>query len=119
MQYMYTYVVKCLNVIHKRLQTALGFMKLVLFSRYSNTASKYLVFRNARLCVLQNIALQVRRDMRKLTFCICESKGTDQLRGSRAGDERLCFRYIDSTIPLLPKSKISSLYPSSQAIHPV
>ena len=72
-------------------------MKLVLFSRYSNTASKYLVCRNARLCVLQNIALQVSRVMRKLTFCICESKGTDQLRVSRAGDQRLCFRYIDTS----------------------
>ena len=24
-------------------------------------------------------------------------------------DQRLCFRYLDSTIPLLPKYKISSL----------
>ena len=30
--------------------------------------------------------------MRKPTFCICENKDADQ---------RLCFRYIDSTIPLL------------------
>ena len=34
------------------------------------------------------------------------------LRYSKA-DQRLCFRYMDSTIPLLPKSKISSLQPSS------
>ena len=26
-----------------------------------------------------------------------------------AADQRLCFRYTDSTIPLLPKSEISSL----------
>ena len=31
---------------------------------------------------------------------------------NREADQRLCFRYIDSTIPLLPKSKISSLYGS-------
>ena len=37
---------------------------------------------------------------------ICENKDTDQLRGKRASDQRLCFRYIDSTIPLLPKSEI-------------
>ena len=39
--------------------------------------------------------------MRKPTFCICENKGADQLHGNRAADQHLCFRYIDSTIPLL------------------
>ena len=49
------------------------------------------------------------RDMRKPDFCICENKDADQLRGNREADQRLCFRYTDSTIPLLRKSKISSL----------
>ena len=40
------------------------------------------------------------------TFCICENKDADQLRGNREADQRLCFRYIDSTIPLLSKSEI-------------
>ena len=39
---------------------------------------------------------------------ICENKGADQLRGNREADQRLCFRYTDSTIPLLPQSEISS-----------
>ena len=47
--------------------------------------------------------------VRKPAFCICENKDTDQLRGDREADQRLCFRYTDSTIPLLPKSEISSL----------
>ena len=47
--------------------------------------------------------------MRKQTFCICENKEADQLRGKREADQRLCFRYLDSTIPLLPKYKSSSL----------
>ena len=51
--------------------------------------------------------------MRKQTFDICENKDADQLRGNREADQRLCFRYIYSTIPLLAKSEISSLYPSS------
>ena len=51
--------------------------------------------------------------MRKPTICICENKDADQLRGNREADQRLCFRYTDSTIPLLSKSKISSFYPSS------
>ena len=56
--------------------------------------------------------------MRKPFFCICENKDADQLRGNREADQRLCFRYTDSTIPLLPKSEISSLYPSSVAVQP-
>ena len=36
----------------------------------------------------------------------------------READQRLCFRYTDSTMPLLPKSKISSLKPSSVAVQP-
>ena len=40
--------------------------------------------------------------MRKPDFCICENKGADQLCGNRTADQRLCFRYIDSTTPLLP-----------------
>ena len=47
--------------------------------------------------------------MRKPAFCICENKDADQLRGNREADQRLCFRYTDSTIPLLSKSEISSL----------
>ena len=49
---------------------------------------------------------------------ICENKDADQLRGDREADQRLCFRYTDSTIPLLPKSKISSLQPSSVVVQP-
>ena len=44
--------------------------------------------------------------MRKPTFCICENKEADQL----------CSNRTDSTIPLLSKSEISSLKPSSVAV---
>ena len=43
--------------------------------------------------------------MRKPIFCIYENKDADQPRGNREADQRLCFRYIDSTIHLLSKSK--------------
>ena len=56
--------------------------------------------------------------MRKPAFCICENKDADQLRGDREADQRLCFSYTDSTIPLLSKSEISSLWPSSVAVQP-
>ena len=53
------------------------------------------------------------RVMRKLGVCICENKDADQLCGA---DQCLCFRYIDSTIPLLSESKFSSLQPSSVVV---
>ena len=60
--------------------------------------------------------------MRKPIICIDENKDADQLRGHREADQRLCFRYSDSTLPLLLKSKISSsllcLY-SSVCVGPV
>ena len=49
------------------------------------------------------------RDVRKPDFRICENKDADHLRGNREADQRLCFHHLDSTIPLLSKSEISSL----------
>ena len=56
--------------------------------------------------------------VRKPAFCICENKDADQLRSNCAADQRLCFRHTDSTTPLLPKSEITRLYPSSVAVQP-
>ena len=60
---------------------------------------------NSVIRVPQYLSLVVR----KPCFCICENKDADQLRGNREADQRLCFRYMDSTVPLLPESEISSL----------
>ena len=46
--------------------------------------------------------------MGKPTICIGENKDADQLRGYREADQRLCFRYSDSTIPLLLKSEFQA-----------
>ena len=43
--------------------------------------------------------------MRKSDFYICENKDADQLCGNHAANQRLCFRYTYSTIPLLPMSQ--------------
>ena len=51
---------------------------------------------------------ELSRVVRKRDYCPGENKGADQLRGNREADQRLCFRYTDSTIPLLLKSEISS-----------
>ena len=56
--------------------------------------------------------------MRNPTFCICENKDEDQLCGNREADQRLCFRFLESMIPLLSKSEIPSLCPSSVAAQP-
>ena len=50
--------------------------------------------------------------MGKPTIYIGENKDADQLRGNHEADQRLCFRYTDSTLPLLLKSEISSFYPA-------
>ena len=39
----------------------------------------------------------------------CEKTGFLHICENKDADQRLCFRYKDSTIPLLPKSEISSL----------
>ena len=44
--------------------------------------------------------------MKKPAFCKCENNYANQLRGNREADQRVCFRYMESTIPLLPKSEI-------------
>ena len=49
------------------------------------------------------------RVVRKLAFCLCKNKDADQLCGNREADQRLCFCYTDSQIPLLPSSEILSL----------
>ena len=46
--------------------------------------------------------------MRKLDFGLCENKDADQLYSNCEADQRLCFRYMDSTISLLLNSEISS-----------
>ena len=58
------------------------------------------------------------RVVRKPAYCLCENKDADQLRGDREADLRLCFRYTDSTTPLLSRSEISSLYSSSVVVQP-
>ena len=57
------------------------------------------------VCVKYNLSPVVR----KPAFCLCENKGADQLHSNCAADQRLCFRYSDSTLPLLPKFEISSI----------
>ena len=58
--------------------------------------------------IVSKVLLNLSRHVGKPTICIDENKGEDQLRGNREADQRLCFRYSDSTIPPLLNSKMSS-----------
>ena len=49
------------------------------------------------------------RIVTKPDFCLCKNKDADQLLSNCEADQRLCFRYSDSTIPFLLIAKISSL----------
>ena len=42
------------------------------------------------------------RVVRKRDYYLCENKDADQLRSNCEADQRLCFRYLDSTILALP-----------------
>ena len=55
------------------------------------------------------LTCQLSRVVRNPAFCICENKGADQLCSICTADQRLCFRYMGSTIPLLSKPEISSI----------
>ena len=54
--------------------------------------------------------------MRKPTICMGENKDADQLCGNREADQRLCFRYTDSTFPPLLIPKFSRFWVSSVTV---
>ena len=57
---------------------------------------------------MSQLSFQVLILMLAKHFCICKNTGADQLHGNRTAGQCLCLRNIDSTTPVLPKSKISS-----------
>ena len=67
----------------------------------AETHCRFLLFTAPKLL---NTIIEPRHE--KTCFCICANKDADQMCDIRAADQRLCFRYLDSTIPLLPKSEI-------------
>ena len=65
---------------------------------------------NQLVCLTQT-SLYSHRSRLEEEDCLCENKDADQLcsNSNCTADRRLCFRYSDSTIPLLLKSKIPSV----------
>ena len=103
---MFSYIAFVLIIAHDPLRAH----QCLFRKRYANLHTARLA---SQLCTLE-----LSRVVRKPAFCICENKAADQLRGNREADQRLRFRYMDSTIPLLPKSEISRFYPSSVTVQP-
>ena len=78
---------------------------------FSGSYFKHLPVHHIKKIFMRKIeakASHMSRLMGKPTICIGENKDADQLGGNREADQRLCFRYSDSTIPLLLKSEMSS-----------
>ena len=65
----------------------------------------------SRSCIKKFVSNVLSHRMRKQTICLGENSNCE-------ADQRLCFRYTDSTISLLSKSKIFRLYPSSVTVQP-
>ena len=84
---------------HISMQQQYNVMSFLLIKWPNNTVKVSL--RNFQIYVMSRL-------MGKPTICICENKGADQLRSNCEADQRLCFRYSDSAIPILSKFKISS-----------
>ena len=88
----------------------------VLYQLLSNT------YENKRLCSLcscNSHIIVIKYEPphgKKPTICIGKNKGAEQLRINCGADQCLCFFYVDSTIPLLSTSKISSLLPFSETV---
>ena len=85
----------------------IGFLasRLPLFNRkVINVYASKCLYNDCR----QNGIKKMSRHMGKPTICLGENKGADQLRSNCEADQRLCFRYSDSTVPLLSKFPVSS-----------
>ena len=97
-----------ISLIKQRFMSSLTVnLKFTIEQRHNVTRLLYMLHRLINVFI--DSCLNMSRVMRKQDFCKCENKNADQLRGSRKADHRFCFRYTDSTIPLLRKSEFSSI----------
>ena len=77
---------------------------------YVLTRNKY---RNFMSSTLQCMVMEIFEPCGEKTDILHVQKQADQLRSNCKADKGFCFRYTDRTIPLLSKSKISSLLQST------
>ena len=75
---------------------------LLFLTAHGSLVATHHFINSSSLILHGTLNVHLSRVMRKPTFCICENEGADQLRGNHEADQRLWFRYTDSSIPLLP-----------------
>ena len=92
------------------------FANLLIVQKYKIQEINFVQKKNPNLQYFEIYIQQMSRVMRKPTFCICENKGADQLCSVCKADQRLCFCYKDSTVPLLSKSECFCLLASSSLV---
>ena len=80
-------------------------MEMATYGRQESRTIQFLVPLVSLRSYVRCFQNHLSRHMGKPTIFIGENKGADQLRSNCEADQRLCFRYTDSTIPLLSKSK--------------
>ena len=84
----------------------------------SSYLERHVKCRNEPMIPLNTLIFYMSLRMRKPTICICENKDADQLCSNCTADQCLCFRHTDSKIPLILKSKVSSLSLYSVTVQP-
>ena len=99
-----TFLLDVISSILSQCNLLLFYQLVIILNFHGNRSTVPISVKNSATACIYHLSLV----MRKPAFCICENKDADQLRGNREADQRLCFRYTDSTIPLLPKDEISS-----------
>ena len=102
---LFTVIVCFQSIIASSLLCSISFTILHFFRSSSPTISTILKDHQRDGCIFSE-GYSLSLVMRKLAFCICENKDPDQLRSNCAADQRLCFRYMNRTIP--PKFQVSS-----------
>ena len=108
------------SCLFKTLQASLLIADQAWFETLINPSSSNRHIRTTKFCDYIVPGRYMSLVKRKPAVCIIyfKNKDADQLRGNRKADQRLCFRYTDRRIPLLPKYEISSLQPSSVVVWP-
>ena len=100
--WVYTEILKSFpNLFHKILQQACWDEWRLNSCILSNQSCTWGLSNLLLLGQLETFKFDLSRSIRKPTLLHMWKKGADQRHSNHEGDQRLCFRYTDSAIPLL------------------
>ena len=94
------------NTVFCKNKQTMAFKRKIILSVFSVIMLDEAHERTLNTDIIMGLVRKVRHSqmshvMRNLGFCLCENKAADQLCSNCIADQGLCFRYTDSTIPLL------------------